>query len=216
MRPRMPQNIADITSQLRSPAIFVVLTGTLMVFLLALLAAVFQKPLVVPPIGPTIFIVFAFPLAQEAQPRNVVCGHALGILAGVISLVVFGLLEAQPDISDIGTDRLFAVTLAMALVLSSLTLLRVLHVPAVATALLVSLGLLRKPEDWLALMVAVLIVLTIALLLAHARKIPMPLWSRPEAPRGQELEEKDFGGREAPAAPSAPGGRLSRWKPASP
>ena len=29
MRPRMPQNIADITSQLRSPAIFVVLTGTL-------------------------------------------------------------------------------------------------------------------------------------------------------------------------------------------
>ena len=195
MRPRMPQNIADITSQLRSPAIFVVVTGTLMVFLLAVLAAVFQKPLVVPPIGPTIFIVFAFPLAQEAQPRNVVCGHALGILAGVIALVVFGLLEAQPDISDIGTDRLFAVTLAMALVLSSLTLLRVLHVPAVATALLVSLGLLRKPEDWLALMVAVLIVLTVALLLAHARKIPMPLWSQPEAPREQELEEKDFGDR---------------------
>ena len=193
MRPRMPQNIADISSQLRSPAFFVVVTGTLMVFFLAALATVFQKPLVVPPIGPTIFIVFAFPLAQEAQPRNVVCGHALGILAGAIALAVFGLLKAPPDISDIGTDRLFAVTLAMALVLSALTLLRVLHVPAVATALLVSLGLLRKPEDWLALMVAVLIVIVVALVLARARSIPMPFWSRSEAPRAAELEERDFG-----------------------
>lgn len=195
MRPRMPQNIADISSQLRSPAAYVVVTGTLMLFLLALMATVFQKPLVVPPIGPTIFIVFAFPLAQEAQPRNVVCGHALGIIAGALALAVFGLLDTAPDITDLGTDRLFAVTLAMALVLSSLTLLRVLHVPAVATALLVSLGLLRKPEDWLALMVAVLIVIAVALVLARLRGIQMPLWSRSEAPRAQELEEKDFGNR---------------------
>jgi len=193
MRPRLPQNIADISSQLRSPAVFVVLTGTLMVLFLAALAAIFHKPLVVPPIGPTIFIVFAFPLAQEAQPRNVICGHALGILAGALALVVFGLLNTPPDISDIGTERLFAVTLAMALVLSSLTLLRVLHVPAVATALLVSLGLLREPEDWLALMVAVLIVVAVGLLLARTMKVPMPLWSRSEAPTARELEEKDFG-----------------------
>ncbi|MFM9141182.1 MAG: ABC transporter permease, partial [Solirubrobacterales bacterium] len=58
------------------------------------MATVFKKPLVVPPIGPTIFIVFAFPLAQEAQPRNVVCGHGIGILSGVIALAVFGLLVA--------------------------------------------------------------------------------------------------------------------------
>ena len=193
MRPRLPQNIADISSQLRSPAVFVVLTGTLMVLFLAALAAIFHKPLVVPPIGPTIFIVFAFPLAQEAQPRNVICGQALGILAGALALVVFGLLNTPPDISDIGTERLFAVTLAMALVLSSLTLLRVLHVPAVATALLVSLGLLREPEDWLALMVAVLIVVAVGLLLARTMKVPMPLWSRSEAPTARELEEKDFG-----------------------
>ncbi|MFM8561342.1 MAG: HPP family protein [Solirubrobacterales bacterium] len=198
MRPRLPQNIADISSQLRSPAFFVVVTGTLMVFLLALMATVFKKPLVVPPIGPTIFIVFAFPLAQEAQPRNVVCGHALGITAGAVALLVFGLLDTAPDINDIGTDRVFAVTLAMALVLSSLTLLRVLHVPAVATALLVALGLLRKPEDWLALMVAVLIIVVVALALARARSIPMPLWSRDAAPSARELEEKEFGDRQAP------------------
>ena len=166
-----------------------------MVFLLALLATVFKKPLVVPPIGPTIFILFAFPLAQEAQPRNVVCGHALGITAGALSLLVFGLLDAAPDVNDIGTERVFAVTLTMALVLSSLTLLRVLHVPAVATALLVALGLLRKPEDWLALMVAVLIIVAVALVLARLRKVPMPLWSRADAPRAAELEERDFGDR---------------------
>ena len=195
MRPRLPQNIGDISSQLRSPAAYVVITGTAMVFLLGLLATVAQKPLVVPPIGPTIFIVFAFPLAQEAQPRNVICGHGIGILAGVIALAAFGLLETQPDIGDLGTERLLAVTLAMALVLAALTLLRVLHVPAVATALLVSLGLLRKPEDWLALMVAVLIIVVVALALARARRIPMPFWSRDDAPKAQELEEEDFGSR---------------------
>jgi len=195
MRPRLPQNIADISSELRSPAAYVVITGTTMLFLLGLLATLVQKPLVVPPIGPTIFIVFAFPLAQEAQPRNVICGHGIGILAGAIALAVFGLLKTQPDIADLGTDRLLAVTLAMALVLATLTLLRVLHIPAVATALLVSLGLLRKPEDWLALMVAVLIIVAVGLALARARSIPMPFWSRDDAPRAEELEERDFGDR---------------------
>lgn len=198
MRPRLPQNIADISSQLRSPAAYVVITGTAMLFLLGLLATLVQKPLVVPPIGPTIFIVFAFPLAQEAQPRNVICGHGIGILAGVTALVVFGLLRIPPDIGDLGSDRLFAVTLAMALVLSALTLLRVLHVPAVATALLVALGLLRKPEDWLALTVAVMLVVGVGLVLARARSIPMPFWSRNEAPRVEALEERDFGERPPP------------------
>lgn len=193
MRPRLPQNIADISSGLRSPAVFVVITGTLMVFLLGVLATYFHKPLVVPPIGPTIFILFAFPLAQEAQPRNVICGYALGIAAGATSLAVFGLLGTSPDLNDLGTERLLAVSLSMALVLIALTAFRVLHIPAVATALLVSLGLLSKPEDWLAIMVAVLIAVLVALALARAFGVPMPLWSRDKAPRAADLEERDFG-----------------------
>ena len=195
MRPRIPQNIEDISTQLRSPAVFVVVTGTLMVLVLGVLATLVKKPLVVPPIGPTIFILFAFPLAQEAQPRNVFCGHGLAIVSGAAALLAFGLLDASPDISDLGTERLFAVTLAMALILISLTAFRVLHIPAVATALLISLGLLRKPEDWLALMIAVLIVVAVAQVLARLRKVPMPLWSRADAPRAAELEERDFGDR---------------------
>ncbi|MBU6337483.1 MAG: HPP family protein [Acidobacteria bacterium] len=195
MRPRIPQNIEDISTQLRSPAVFVVVTGTLMVLVLGVLATLVKKPLVVPPIGPTIFILFAFPLAQEAQPRNVFCGHGLAIASGAAALLAFGLLDASPDISDLGTDRLFAVTLAMALILISLTAFRVLHIPAVATALLISLGLLRKPEDWLALMIAVLIVVAVAQVLARLRQVPMPLWSRADAPRAAELEERDFGDR---------------------
>jgi CBS-domain-containing membrane protein len=190
MRPLFPQTIADVSSPYRSPAPYTVISATLLILLLGALATTFHKPLIVPPIGPTIFIVLAFPLAQEAQPRNVLCGHLLGITAGAIALVVFGLLDSPPDLSDIGTERLFAVTLAMALVLTALTALRVLHVPSVATALLVSLGLLREPEDWLALMVAVLIVLVVALVLARARGVPMPLWSRSEAPPMAASEKK--------------------------
>jgi CBS domain-containing membrane protein len=190
VRPLLPQNIADVSTPYRSPALYTVITATLLVLLLGSLATVFHKPLVVPPIGPTIFIVLAFPLAQEAQPRNVLCGHLLGIAAGAISLVVFGLLDTPPDLNDIGTERLFAVTLTMALVLTALTSLRVLHIPAVATALLVSLGLLREPEDWLALMAAVLIVLFVALALSRVRGVPMPLWSRADAPRMAASEDK--------------------------
>lgn len=195
MRPHIPQNISDISSQLRSPAVFVVITGTLMVLLLGALATFFHKPLVVPPIGPTIFILFAFPLAQEAQPRNVICGYALGIAAGVASLAAFGLLYVTPDLNDLGVDRLLAVTLSMALVLALLTALRVLHIPAVATALLISLGLLREPEDWAVIMVAVLISVGVALVLARAMGVPMPLWSRNDAPKAADLEERDFARR---------------------
>jgi CBS domain-containing membrane protein len=191
MRPRLPQNIADVSTPYRSPAPYTVIVATLLVLFLGALATIFHKPLIVPPIGPTIFIVLAFPLAQEAQPRNVLCGHLLGITAGALALVIFGLLDTPPDLSDLGTSRLMAVTLAMALVLTALTSLHVLHVPSVATALLVSLGLLREPEDWVALMVAVVIVLAVALVLARLRGVPMPLWSRSEAPRMAASEEKE-------------------------
>ncbi len=188
MRPRLPQNIADVSTPYRSPAPYTVIVATLLVLFLGTLATVFHKPLIVPPIGPTIFIVLAFPLAQEAQPRNALCGHLLGITAGALALVIFGLLDTPPDLSDLGTSRLMAVTLAMALALTSL---RVLHVPSVATALLVSLGLLREPEDWVALMVAVVMVLAVALVLARLRGVPMPLWSRSEAPRMAASEESE-------------------------
>jgi hypothetical protein len=44
-----------------------VFTGTAMLFVLALLATLVHKPLEMPPIGRTIFILFALPLGQEAQ-----------------------------------------------------------------------------------------------------------------------------------------------------
>jgi Na+/proline symporter len=148
MRPRLPQNIADVSTPYRSPAPYTVIVATLLVLFLGALATIFHKPLIVPPIGPTIFIVLAFPLAQEAQPRNVLCGHLLGITAGALALVIFGLLDTPPD-------------------------------------------LLREPEDWVALMVAVVIVLAVALVLARLRGVPMPLWSRSEAPRMAASEEKE-------------------------
>jgi len=86
-------------------------------------------------------------MSRRASPRNTMIGHAVAILAGVLSLALFGLLD-KPSLLQEGVTlaRVGAATLSTAVTGAVLLLLRSSHPPAGATVLIVSLGLLQRPS----------------------------------------------------------------------
>jgi CBS domain-containing membrane protein len=175
---RLPKrkNIADITTAYRSPPLYVVISSVLGMAVLGVLAILGNEPFIFPPLGPTLFILFAFPLAQEARPRNVIGGHLVGLIAGIIALGVFGLVNEPPDLTDLDWTRLGAVLVGLAIAAGTIMGLRLLHIPGIATAMVVAMGLLSAPVDWAFMLTGAIVATLFAVGLNRAAGIPHPLW----------------------------------------
>jgi CBS domain-containing membrane protein len=87
---------------------------------------------------------FEYPLGSESSPRNTLIGHLVAVLAGALSLAVFGLLD-HPSVLQEGVTlmRIGAAAFSMALTGAVLLLLRSSHPPAGASVLIVSLAFFR-------------------------------------------------------------------------
>ena len=177
------KNIADISSAYRSSPIYVVVASTVTMAAIGAIAVWGREPFIFPPIGATLFILFAFPLAQEANPRNVIGGYLIGLIAGIIALVIFNRVNVPPDATDLDWGRLGAIVLAMAVSISVLMGLRVLHIPAVAAALVVSMGLLSRPQDWAFMFLGAVAATAIAVAINRIVGIPHPFWKNRDAER---------------------------------
>jgi CBS domain-containing membrane protein len=143
------------------------------------LAAYFTgQPLLFPSLGPTAFLFFEQPMAETASPRNTLIGHLVAILAGALSLAVFGLLD-NPSILVEGVTlaRAFAGALSLALTGAVLLLLRSSHPPTGATTLIVSLGFLQTPGEMAVLMAGVALLTVVGRTINRAAGVPMPVWS---------------------------------------
>lgn len=118
-----------------------------------------KQPFLFPSLGPTVMLFFDSPRQPAAAPKNTVVGHGVAILAGVGSLVVFGLTDHQPVIEEgISVARVGAAAVSVAVTVLVLRLLDRPHPPAGATTLIVSLGLLTSTGELLAMAAAVLLV----------------------------------------------------------
>jgi hypothetical protein len=177
------KNIADISTAYRSSPIYVTITATLAMAVIGAFAVWRSEPFVFPPLGPTIFILFAFPLAQEASPRNVIGAYLAGLFAGIVALLVFGLVNVPPDITDLSWNRLGAILLSLALTIAILMSLRLLHIPGAAVALVVAMGLLSHPADWLFMLEGVVAVTILAVAINRIVGIPHPFWKNRDAER---------------------------------
>lgn len=147
---------------------------------IGVLAMVTHRPWVFPSLGPTAFIVFASPLAQAASPRSVFFGHLVGVIAGALALLAFGLYSMPPDLQDVSWQRIGAVVFAVGLTLAVMTWLDVAHAPAAATTMIVALGLLRSPGDLVVMMLAVLAMIVLSLIInrIHGTKVPIGIRRR--------------------------------------
>ena len=137
-----------------------------------LVAYASKQPLLFPSLGPT---------AKPSSPRNALIGHAVAILAGALSLAVFGLLDDGSVLQEgVTLARAGAGALSVALTGAVLLLLRASHPPSGATTLIVSLGFLQTPREMAMLMIGVLVLTAAGWAINRALGVPMPLWSAKE------------------------------------
>ena len=97
-------------------------------------------------------------MSKRSSPRDTIIGHFVAVLAGVVSLAVFGLL-GEPSILQAGPmpAHVASGVLSVALAGGVVLLLKASHPPAGATTLIVSLGLLQAPLEMLTLMAGVVL-----------------------------------------------------------
>ena len=146
------------------------------------LAAYFTKqPLIFPSLGPTALLFFERPMARPSSPRSALIGHLVAVLAGALSLALFGLLD-DPSVLVEGVTpaRVGAGTLSLALTGTVLLLLRSSHPPAGATTLIVSLGFLQTPTEMAILLAGVVLLTVVSFIVNRAAGVPVPVWDARE------------------------------------
>jgi CBS domain-containing membrane protein len=156
---------------------YVLITSAISIAIVSVIAALSKQPFLFPSLGPTAFVLFYDALGAQAAPRNVFCGHAIGVLAGYLALVVFGLTMAGPDLTDITGPRIGAVILCLVLTVSLMVWLHVPHSPAASTTLMVGLGLIRTPPQLVVLMIGVVLMIALGAIINRLASVPYPLWA---------------------------------------
>jgi len=156
-------------------------TGSLIAIAVSGAAAwAFAEPLLFPSLGATAFLFFETPMAEIASPRNAIIGHTVAVLAAVLAIAVFGLLDAPSAYeAGVGPERVGAVALAVALTGGALRLLRAAHPPAGATTIIVSSGLLDDPLQLVAVVIGVAILTIASWGLNRLLGVPAPRWASP-------------------------------------
>lgn len=160
--------------------LFAFVNGLVAIAAMSLVALVTGEPFVFPSLGPTAFLLFYTPLTPAASPRNTLAGHLIGAAAGYLALVVFGLTGDPPALAtSVTAARVGAAGLSLGLTAGVMVWAGVPHPPAGATTLIVSLGILREPEQLAVLMIAVVLLLVQAFAINRLAGIGYPLWSPP-------------------------------------
>lgn len=164
-------------------AAFMLVNGFVTIGILAGLAMVTGAPFVFPSLGPTAFLFFFAPTSPTASPRHALLGHAIGIACGWGSLVATGLLHAGPALTT-GVDgpRVLAAALSLALTGAVMILLRAAHPPAGATTLIISLGIVTKPEYLGLIELAVALLTVQAIVINRLAGLDYPLWAKRTPP----------------------------------
>lgn len=192
---RAHRELAEVAARLRltsllerypRPAVmgvFAFLNGVLTIGLLAVVAMVTDTPSLFPSLGPTAFLLFSTPMLATASPRNTIEGHLIGVLAGYLSLVLFGLTDAPATVVEgVSARRVLAAALSLGLTSGVMVVLGRSHPPAGATTLIVSLGLLREPWQLAVLMLAVVLMVVQGFVINRLAGLRYPVWAPVPAP----------------------------------
>jgi CBS-domain-containing membrane protein len=157
---------------------FAFFNGLLTIGILAAVAMTTDTPSLFPSLGPTAFLLFSTPMLPAASPRNSIEGHLIGVVAGYLSLVLFGLTDNSATILEgVTGQRVGAAALSLALTSGFMVWLQRPHPPAGATTLIISLGLLREPWQLVVLMVAVVLMVLQGYVINRVAGLPYPRWA---------------------------------------
>ena len=169
-------------------AAYVALNSFVTIALLTLLALLTRNPFVFPSLGPTAYLFFFSPQAESASPRNAVLGHLIGLLCGFAAYRITGMHPFPQEFGgEVYWPRILASALALALTGAIMVLLHVNHPPAGATTMIVSLGILAKPEYLVVIEIAVVLLAVQAFVINRLAGLQYPIWrSHPPSTGGPQ------------------------------
>jgi CBS-domain-containing membrane protein len=149
---------------MRDAAIAGLQTGVL-VLVAGATAVATGSPFLFPSLGPSAYVLVTTPDAEAAAPRRVVGGHAIGVVAGLLSYHLFArglIVTSLPPAGSLDLGRL-AVSGVLAVVLTTAGMVAtdLRHAPACATTLIVGLGLLSTPFEGVVVVVAVILLVAV-------------------------------------------------------
>ncbi|MBK6440478.1 MAG: HPP family protein [Candidatus Microthrix sp.] len=165
-------------SQTSVMGLFALVNGVLSIALMSVAAVVTGQAFIFPSLGPTAFLLFYTPTLPAACPRNTIFGHAIGVAAGYLALVIFGLTEAAPALAtEVTWPRVGAAAVSLGLTSGFMVWFKVPHPPAGATTLIVSLGILKTPAQLTVLMIAVVLMVGQGMVINRLAGIDYPSWA---------------------------------------
>jgi hypothetical protein len=149
----------------------------LVIVLTGLVGLGLHQPWLFPSLGPTLMMFFETPTAEGSRPRNALIAHAVGLLAGVVALEVFGLRHHPSSVQEgLSAARIGAAALSLGLTTLVASWLHAPHPPAGATTLIVSLGILHTGSQIATMAAAIAFVTVVGLLLNRLLGVRQPLW----------------------------------------
>ena len=156
---------------------YVFVNGFLTIALLALLAVLTNSPFVFPSLGPTAYLLFIAPLAENSSPRNTILGHAVGLICGYAAFTLTG-AATLPFGTHPGVywPRIIAAALSLSATGAFMVLFRASHPPAGATTLIVSLGIISQPKELVIIEAAVFILVAQAFVINRLAGLAYPIW----------------------------------------
>jgi CRP-like cAMP-binding protein len=165
-------------------ALFMFINGFISIGILCGLAVVFRTPFIFPTLGAIAFGVFFTPTTPAASPRNALCGHVIALVCGYGALWVTGLQHEGPAIvTQLGWTRILAAALSLATTGALMIRLNVPHPPAAATTLIVSLGVVTKPEYLVVLEAGVALLVLQAIIINRLTGVRYPIWASVPTPK---------------------------------
>ncbi len=165
-------------SQTSVMGLFALVNGVLSIALMSMAAVVTGQAFIFPSLGPTAFLLFYTPTLPAACPRNTIFGHAIGVAAGYLALVIFGLTEAAPALAtEVTWPRGGPAAVSLGLTSGFMVWFKVPHPPAGATTLIVSLGILKTPAQLTVLMIAVVLMVGQGMVINRLAGIDYPSWA---------------------------------------
>lgn len=163
-------------------AVYVSCNSFITIAILSLLAGFTGSPFVFPSLGPTAYLFFFDPMGKSSSPRHAILGHAIGLLCGYAAYAAMGSHGfAVTSLGEVSWREIMAAALSLAATGAIMVLLRVSHPPAGATTLIVSLGILTKPEYLVVIEIAVIVLTAQAWAINRVAGLDYPLWEKKPA-----------------------------------
>lgn len=148
-----------------------------------------RQPLVFASLGPTAYELVETPHRRSARPYSIFTGHLIGVGVAYLALFVTGAWHAPVISETVPLVRVWAAVLAAALTVLGTLLLRAGQPAAIATTLLISLGMMQKPYDAAVIMGAVVLMIIVGEPLRNWRLQTQEKRKERESAKGAETAE---------------------------